>query len=85
MEETVDLKRARVIHWKPEEAGPLLRLVKECGCTAEYCEDLHGAAVTRAIQRSIPDVVVIDLSRLPSHGREIAVWLRGRKATRHVP
>jgi hypothetical protein len=37
------------------------------------------------IRQSVPDVVIIDLSRLPSHGREVAVWLRGRKATRHVP
>jgi CheY-like chemotaxis protein len=52
---------------------------------AEYCEDTGGTAITRAIQRNVPDIAVIDLSRLPSHGREIAVWLRGRKATRHIP
>jgi hypothetical protein len=28
---------------------------------------------------------VIDLSRLPSHGREVAVFVRGSKSTRHVP
>ena len=31
------------------------------------------------------DLVLIDLDRLPSHGREVAVWLRGRKATRMIP
>jgi len=79
------LKRARIIHWRPEEATPLLEVVERSGCAAEYSEDIHGPAITRAIQQSIPDVAVIDLSCLPSHGREIAVWLRGRKATRHVP
>ena len=29
--------------------------------------------------------MVIDLSRLPSHGREMGSFLRQRKATRHVP
>jgi hypothetical protein len=31
------------------------------------------------------DLVLIDLDRLPSHGREVAVWLRGRKATKLIP
>ena len=34
---------------------------------------------------SPPDAVVIDLSRMPSHGREVAHSLRGAKATRHLP
>lgn len=29
--------------------------------------------------------VVIDLSRLPSHGRAVAAWLRGAKSTRNIP
>lgn len=32
-----------------------------------------------------PDAVVIDLGRLPSHGREVGVFLRGSKATRLIP
>jgi hypothetical protein len=28
---------------------------------------------------------VIDLSRLPSHGRNVGAWLRGSKSTRHIP
>ena len=39
----------------------------------------------RELRSTPPDAVVIDLSRLPSHGREFAVALRGSKATRHVP
>jgi hypothetical protein len=29
--------------------------------------------------------MVIDLTHRPSHGREVAVYLRGLKATRHIP
>ncbi|MBN1481122.1 hypothetical protein EH223_01535 [candidate division KSB1 bacterium] len=32
-----------------------------------------------------PDVVVIDLSRLPSQGRDIGIYLRTSKATRFIP
>jgi hypothetical protein len=32
-----------------------------------------------------PDAIVIDLGRLPSHGRGLALALRERKTTRHVP
>ena len=39
----------------------------------------------RAMRQSPPDVIVIDLSRLPSHGREVATYLRGQKPTRHIP
>lgn len=42
-------------------------------------------AAFRAIRESPPDVFVIDLARRPSHGREVAVYLRGQKATRHIP
>ena len=33
----------------------------------------------------LADAVVIDLGRLPSHGRDIGLYLRERKSTRHVP
>ena len=32
-----------------------------------------------------PGAVVIDLGRLPSHGREVVVFLRGSKSTRLIP
>ncbi len=32
-----------------------------------------------------PDVMVIDLDRLPSHGREVGIHLRTSKSTRHIP
>ena len=36
-------------------------------------------------RESPPDVFVVDLSRLPSHGREIAIALRQSPKTREVP
>jgi CheY-like chemotaxis protein len=39
----------------------------------------------RQIRASHPDAVVIDLTRMPSHGREVAQGVRSAKATRHIP
>lgn len=41
--------------------------------------------VSRQIKAGPPDAVVIDLSRLPSGGREVAHSVRTTKATRHLP
>ena len=37
------------------------------------------------IRASHPDALVIDLSRIPSHGREVAHSIRSAKASRHLP
>jgi CheY-like chemotaxis protein len=59
-------------------------MLRQAGYQVDYEEnpDYH---IAPAIRREQPAAVVIDLSRLPSHGREVAVYLRGSKATRHVP
>jgi CheY-like chemotaxis protein len=74
----------RVIHWKQAEAGPLLATCRNAGFETEYLEG-DGGAICRAIRTRPPDAIVIDLSRLPSHGREVGVWLRNQKGTRHIP
>jgi hypothetical protein len=75
--------RVRLIHWKGAEAAPLIRKLKAAGCTVDYDEDLRAYWRTRG--KSLPEVFVIDLTRQPAHGREVAVALRGYKATRHIP
>lgn len=37
------------------------------------------------IKKSPPDAVLVDLTRSPSTGRDVAVWIRTTKATRHIP
>jgi hypothetical protein len=44
-----------------------------------------GGDLTRSLMRAPPDALVIDLQRLPSHGRAIATWVRERVAMRRVP
>ncbi len=78
------MPRVRLIHWKAAEAAPLVDSLRTAGYQVDYEErpDYH---IGQAIRAEPPAAVVIDLSRLPSHGREVATYLRGSKSTRHVP
>jgi CheY-like chemotaxis protein len=78
------MPRVRVIHWRAGEAAALIEACRGAGFEVEYLER-DGGAICRAIRANPPDVVVIDLTRLPSHGKEVAVWLRGAKSTRDIP
>jgi len=74
----------RIVHWRAAEANPLIEVCRGAGFEVDYLAS-DGGAVCRAIRTKLPDVIAIDLSRLPSHGREVAIWLRNTKLTRCVP
>jgi CheY-like chemotaxis protein len=78
------MPRVRLIHWKASEAEALLANLRAAGHVVDYDENVASGGF-RAIRESPPDVFAIDLSRLPSHGREVATFFRGQKATRHIP
>lgn len=74
----------RLVHWNgPEGRERKLRLAS-LGHHADF-DEVDGPALMRVLRSSPPDAYLIDLSRLPSHGREVAMWLRSTKSTRHVP
>jgi hypothetical protein len=77
------MPRVRLFHWKAAEAAPLIAELKAVGFSVGYDEDFHAYWPTRA--KSLPEVFVIDLTRQPAHGREVAIALRGYKATRQIP
>ena len=76
--------RAFLIHWNPSEAEAHAQILREAGWQVEI-EAEDGARAGNAIKADPPQVVVIYLSRLPSHGRETAHYLRSIKATRSIP
>jgi CheY-like chemotaxis protein len=78
------MARVQLLHWKASEAGAYLELLKAAGHQVNY-EPEFTTTLLRSWRESPPDAFVIDLSRLPSHGREIAGLLRQSRATRHVP
>ena len=78
------MPRVRLLHWKAQEASSCIETLERAGYSVEY-EEQFRPALMRTWRESPPDAFVIDLSRLPSHGREIAVALRQSPRTRLVP
>ncbi|MBV9762882.1 MAG: hypothetical protein JO340_20145 [Acidobacteriaceae bacterium] len=61
-----------------------MRLLKAASYQVEYVSKI-APGVMRRLRENAPDAFVVDLSRLPSHGREIAVALRQSRGTRNIP
>lgn len=73
-----------LVLWDEAEAKERAARLREAGY-AVRCGWEQGGAPAREIRAQPPDAVVVDLGRLPSHGRSVARWLRETKATRAVP
>lgn len=77
------MHRVHLIHWNAAEAEERADRLRTAGYQVVY-ERLDPAGL-RAMREDPPSAVVIDLNRLPSQGRDMAVAIRKYKATRHVP
>lgn len=73
-----------MIHYDPLEAQALCERVRRDGIDAS-AYPCRGAGGFRTLSANPPDVIVIDLMRLPSYGRAMAALLRERKSTRAIP
>ncbi len=78
------MSRVLLVHWNAEEAKAKARTLKELGHKTEILCDSEKPNLRR-VRESPPDLFLIDLNRLPSHGREIAGHFRRGKSTRQVP
>ncbi len=77
------MHRVRLIHWKAEEAEERIAKLRAAGYEVDYGETTPGAL--RGCLNNPPAVFVIDLSRMPTQGRDVAMALRIHKTTRHTP
>src|SRR5580698_9101940 len=77
-------KTVRVFHQRESEAEALLGMLRKEGYRVMY-DPTPGTKTVREIKEDGTSVIVIDLSRLPSHGRNIGAWVRGSKGIRHIP
>jgi len=73
-----------LVHWREAEAQVLAREIRNMGWTVDV-ETNDGARVGQRLKEHPADVVVIYLTRLPSHGRETGHALRAIKATKNIP
>ncbi len=78
------MPRIKYLHWKPEEAAERAQPLRDLGYEVDH--DLSGGpAFIRQMGEDPPAAVVIDLSRMPSQGRDIALMIRKRATTRRLP
>jgi hypothetical protein len=77
------MNHIRLIHWNAAEGEEKAKLLKTAGYRVDH-EVLNPAAV-RQLKAHPPQAIIIDLTRLPSQGRDIALHLRQFKSTRGVP
>lgn len=78
------MKRVRLIHWNVDEAGERRDRLSAEGYEVEW-EPRPAPDLFKKLTSDPPAAVVIDLSRLPSGGRDLALEVRHRRSTRHVP
>ena len=78
------MHRIRLIHWNAAEAEERARRLLSEGHEVVW-KPLEGPAGLRELREDPPDAVVIDLSRIPSQGRDVGATIRRYKDTRHVP
>ncbi|MHC4470605.1 MAG: PleD family two-component system response regulator [Planctomycetota bacterium] len=78
------MSRIVLVHWNAAEGEERADRMRSSGHDVRVHSDEGGAGL-RAVREDPPDAFVIDLRRLPSHGRAVGLWLRQTKTTRHVP
>jgi CheY-like chemotaxis protein len=78
------MKRVRFVHWNGNEAAPMKQSLISAKFQVEH-DPAFSTALMRQWRENPPSAFVIDLSRLPARGREIAIALRQSPKTRHVP
>ena len=74
----------KLIHWKAEEVSSRDGLLKDAGYKVDTQLD-SGPKVLKQLTDNPPAAIVIDLSRLPSQGRDLALMIRKRQGTRNIP
>jgi hypothetical protein len=73
-----------LIHWNDAEGRERQQQLASLGHRSEF-DMPKGPGVMPIVRQHPPDVFVIDLSRLPSLGRDTGLALRTHRSTRHVP
>jgi hypothetical protein len=84
-------RRVVLVHWNSAEAAALIHTHRAPGFAIEHAPIAMGAmgemrgVAWRMLRDDPPAAVLVDLSRLPSHGRQTALALRQTKSTRGLP
>jgi CheY-like chemotaxis protein len=78
------VKRLFLVHWKDDEVHAFAEPLRDAG----WQVDTAHADVVDALDRlraSAPDLVVLNLSREPRRGRQLAAAMAAEELLRHAP
>ena len=78
------MKKLFLIHWDDSEIEAYADELRALGWDVEF-EAMDGSLAYRRVKEWQPDVVVIDLRYLPSHGRMTGMILKKAPATWEIP
>jgi CheY-like chemotaxis protein len=74
----------RLVCWKEDLAAERALLLQKAGLDVDASPFDPAGMITR-LKENLPALILIDLDRLPSHGREVAMAILGSKSVRHIP
>jgi hypothetical protein len=77
--------RIRLICWNDNLASEHGRILSDAGFAVNAAAMRNASGIIGHFKAHPVDAVVIDLDRLPSYGREVAIVLRNSKSTRMLP
>ncbi len=72
------------VHWNAKEAADRAATLRAVGHEVVVLATPASDALRALLDEPLA-AAVIDLRRVPSQGRDVGVWLRGRRATRRLP
>lgn len=78
------MARVRLLHLRPLEAAERIAALHALGHDVLF-DPLDDRDALKRVWQTPPDAYVFDITRVPSHMRELAISLRERKTTRLVP
>jgi hypothetical protein len=74
----------QLIHWKYEESKILAAKLRESGYSVNNLLPINQQFF-KNLRANPPQIIIIDLSRLPSQGRDFAINIRSHKTTQSIP
>jgi hypothetical protein len=77
-------KTLRLICWNEADASARAAILRHAGYRVIADPPENAGGMVSYFRELSPDAVVIDLDRLPSHGRELGLSLRASKSTSHL-
>jgi hypothetical protein len=74
----------RIISWNRDQASERGQVIEKSGFKAD-ASPLSTSGLIGRIRDLAPIAILIDLDRLPAHGRAVATLVRRSASTRHIP